>query len=91
MQIVNDIFVWYLMGINILGTALMLLDKIKSRMGSWRISEKKLIATALLGGSVGIYLGVKFFRHKTRHIVFNTYVPIMIFVQLAFIMLLMRL
>lgn len=42
-------------------------DKSRAKSGRWRISEKTLLAAGLLGGAAGALLGMKLFRHKTRH------------------------
>ena len=59
---------WYwLIGINILAFALYGIDKAKAKRHAWRISEKVLLGTGLLGGALGALLGMKLFHHKTRH------------------------
>jgi uncharacterized membrane protein YsdA (DUF1294 family) len=78
----TDLIRGYILAINILGIFLMLLDKLKARSGNWRISEKTLILVAILGGSPGVYLGIKLFNHKTRHFKFNTIVPVIILIQI---------
>ena len=47
--------------------ALMGVDKWKAKRDAWRIPELTLWAFALLGGAPGGYLGMRCFRHKTRH------------------------
>ena len=42
-------------------------DKRRAKRGKWRIPERVLIGFSLLGGGVGGWLGMKLFRHKTRH------------------------
>lgn len=42
-------------------------DKSRARRGLWRIKEATLLALSFLGGSVGALIGMKAFRHKTRH------------------------
>ncbi len=42
-------------------------DKRRSVKSEWRISEKALLLLSLLGGAPGGLLGMKLFRHKTRH------------------------
>ncbi|MBQ8357771.1 MAG: DUF1294 domain-containing protein [Clostridia bacterium] len=42
-------------------------DKFKARRGLWRIPEKTLLLTSLLGGAVGGLAGMLLFHHKTRH------------------------
>ncbi|WP_417206586.1 DUF1294 domain-containing protein [Antarctobacter sp.] len=51
--------------INLLTFALFGLDKRRSRRGAWRMSERRLLTCALLGGSVGAKIGQRVFRHKT--------------------------
>jgi len=46
-------------------------DKHKAKKGKWRIPEKSLIAYALLFGGIGAGLGMKVFRHKTKHLSFK--------------------
>jgi len=43
------------------------LDKLKARQKAWRIPEKVLLGTAILGGAPGALLGMVLFRHKTNH------------------------
>ncbi|MGN0165804.1 MAG: DUF1294 domain-containing protein [Lachnospiraceae bacterium] len=57
----------YLLLVNIIGFALMGIDKSKARKNKWRIPEKTLFFVAILGGSIGCVLGMKLFRHKTKH------------------------
>ncbi len=73
----------YLIAVNVLGFALMGMDKAKARRGAWRIPEKALFLTALLGGSVGAYLGMFAFRHKTKHLSFVLGLPLILLLQLA--------
>ena len=47
----------YLIIINAAAFLLMLADKLKAKRGAWRISERTLIGTAALGGSVGALMG----------------------------------
>ena len=66
----------YMAIISIIGFILMGIDKAKAKKGAWRISEKTLLGTALLGGGAGIWLGMKVFRHKTKHLHFKFGVPL---------------
>ena len=58
----------------------------KAKSGAWRIPEDNLLLIALLGGSVGIFLGIKAFRHKTRHIKFSVGVPSIFLLQIVVIL-----
>lgn len=75
----------YLVGINVIGFALMGMDKSRAKRGAWRISEKKLFTCALLGGSLGTTLGIWSFRHKTRHVQFKYGMPLILIVQVILI------
>ena len=74
-------FLIYLLIINALGFLLMLVDKFKAKKNLWRIPEKVLFGTALLGGSLGIIGGMYAARHKTKHISFTIGVPVILAVQ----------
>ena len=72
-----------LLVINLLAFALMGIDKMKARRGAWRIPEKTLfLVTALLGG-LGGTLGMKVFRHKTKHWYFKWGFPALLAVQIV--------
>ena len=43
------------------------LDKAKAKRGAWRIPESVLLGWGFFGGAVGALLGMKTFRHKTKH------------------------
>ena len=78
-----------LLVMNLLSFALMGIDKMKARRGSWRIPEKTLfLATALFGG-LGGTLGMKVFRHKTKHWYFKWGFPALLLVQLALLALIL--
>ena len=49
----------------------------------WRVPEKVLIGLAFLGGSVGAYLGMSIFRHKTKHTKFTVLVPLALLIHLV--------
>lgn len=71
----------YLLIVNAAGLALMLADKQKARQKVWRIPEPTLLSVAAAGGSLGIWMGMYCFRHKTRHPKFFLGVPVMIAIQ----------
>lgn len=72
------IFPAYLIIINAAAFLLMLIDKQKAKRGKWRIPEKTLLGTALLGGSIGAILGMNLFRHKTKHPKFSVGLPLIL-------------
>ena len=57
-------------------------DKFKAKNFKWRISEKSIFIIALLLGSIGVYMGMYKFRHKTKHTKFVIGIPIMIVLNL---------
>lgn len=73
----------YLIIINASAFLLMLIDKQKARHGGWRIPETTLLASAILGGSIGTLAGMYCFRHKTRHIKFSLGIPLILAVQIV--------
>lgn len=75
----------YLILINAAAFVLMLADKLKAKRGAWRIPEKVLIISALLGGSIGALMGMYTFRHKTRHIQFTVGIPVILAVQIVLV------
>ncbi|BAQ36386.1 hypothetical protein CBB2_3383 [Clostridium botulinum] len=46
---------------------------------------------ALLGGSIGSYVGMKIFRHKTKHSKFKYGIPFIILIQLCIFLYLSKL
>ena len=74
-------FFVYLLTINLIGAGLAVLDKWKAQHGRWRIPEKTLFLSAILGGSVGAMLGMSLFRHKTQHRSFRLGMPLILGLQ----------
>jgi Protein of unknown function (DUF1294). len=66
--------------------AMMGADKGKARNRRWRIPEKRLWMVAFLGGAGGAWLGMVIFRHKIRNGMFRAGLPLLFFVQLAFLL-----
>lgn len=64
---IRTMIINYLVIMNALGLAVMGLDKKKAIRHEWRIPEKTLFLVSALGGSIGTFLGMYLFRHKTKH------------------------
>lgn len=77
------IFVCWLVFINMAAFAMFGMDKWKAKNRKYRIPERTLLISAIMGGSVGAILGMKFFHHKTLHAKFKTGLPLILLVQLA--------
>lgn len=80
----------YLLIINILGFALMGIDKRKAIRRQYRIPEKTLFAGSLLGGSIGTWAGMYVFRHKTKHWYFVWGMPFIFFLQAGLLLICSR-
>ncbi|WP_027308167.1 DUF1294 domain-containing protein [Caloramator sp. ALD01] len=76
------LFEYYLLIINVLGILLIMVDKFKAKYKRWRIRENTLLIVALIGGSIGVYLSMYLFHHKTRKPKFRYGVPAIIILQL---------
>ena len=83
MDLVYKILAVWLIVANITAFALMGIDKSKAKKHAWRISEKTLFMSAIVGGSIGAIAGMRFFRHKTKHWYFVIGMPAILVVQVA--------
>ena len=77
------ILIIYLSTINLFAFTLMGIDKERARKGAWRIPEKHLFLSVILGGSVGGILGMRFFRHKIKHWYFKYGFPLIFLLQVG--------
>ena len=59
------------------------IDKLKAKKGKWRISESTLLLFAVIGGSIGAWLGMKAWHHKTMHKKFRYGLPLIILLQFS--------
>lgn len=66
MYLLRIIF-FYVIIMNIVGMAIMGIDKSKAKRHAWRIPETTLFLVSFLGGSIGTWAGMYLFRHKTKH------------------------
>lgn len=77
------ILILYLLLANLAAFALMGADKRRAQRCRWRIPEKTLFLSAILGGSPGAILGMYLFRHKTKHLQFVLGMPAVLVLQLV--------
>ncbi|MCI7322355.1 MAG: DUF1294 domain-containing protein [Lachnospiraceae bacterium] len=80
----------YLIVMNLIGFALMGIDKSKAKKHAWRIPEKTLFLASLLGGSIGTWAGMYVFRHKTKHWYFVVGMPSILIAQVVVYLLFKR-
>lgn len=71
--------------INIVTFIIYGIDKYKAKKGKWRIPENSLIGLAIIGGSIGAYLGMRVWHHKTMHLKFKYGIPLIIVIQLVIV------
>jgi uncharacterized membrane protein YsdA (DUF1294 family) len=77
--------IYYIIAVNLCAFVLFGVDKWKAKKGWRRIPEAFLLMTAVLGGSVGAWIGMKVWHHKTLHKKFRYGLPAMILVQMVLI------
>ena len=77
MKLLLDFAFYYIGIMNLVGFAIMGIDKSKAKRNAWRIPEATLFFVTLLGGGIGSTLGMHFFRHKTKHTKFTVGVPLL--------------
>ena len=83
MELKYIIIIGYLAVMNIVGIAVMGIDKSKAKRGAWRIKEVTLFGVSIIGGSIGTLLGMYMFRHKTKHIYFVIGMPLILILHIA--------
>ena len=79
----TEALLYYLIGINIVAFMVYGIDKVKAKKSKWRISEATLLMLAIVGGSIGAWLGMKVWHHKTLHKKFKYGLPLILMAQIA--------
>ena len=88
----NDVYIWqtsqghkfiilYFIIINLIGIAVMAIDKYKAEKDKWRVSEMTLFMITFLGGGVGTTFAMYKFRHKTQKWYFAYGFPIILILE----------
>ena len=80
----------YLAVINVVTFFMYGVDKWKAKKSKWRIREATLLGLAVLGGSIGAWLGMKVWHHKTMHKKFKYGLPLILLAQIALIYLIIQ-
>lgn len=82
LSLIARIGIVYAVIINIISFFYYGFDKARSRVhGVMRVPEKTLLLLALLGGSPGSLLAMRYFRHKTKKTSFQMYFIIILLLQ----------
>lgn len=76
----------YFITVNVLGLVLFGIDKWKAKHDKWRISEATLLSVTVIGGSIGAWVGMKVWHHKTMHKKFKYGIPLVMVLQLALLL-----
>ena len=74
---------YYVLILNFVTVLVYGIDKFKAKKGKWRIPESTLLLLAVLGGSIGAWLGMRVWRHKTQHKKFKYGIPVILILQVA--------
>lgn len=80
----------YLVAVNVITFFTYGIDKWKAKRARRRISEATLLALAVIGGSIGAWIGIRVWHHKTLHKKFKYGVPLIMLLQIAALMAVLR-
>jgi uncharacterized membrane protein YsdA (DUF1294 family) len=83
-----EFIIVYLIVINLAGFAMMGVDKNLARQRERRIPERRLFLTALAGGALGVWLGMRAWRHKTQHNSFTVGIPLLLVLNVVCVLVL---
>lgn len=78
-----ELILIYIAAVNVIAFFLFGIDKWKARRAKWRISESTLLGMAVIGGSIGAWMGMKVWHHKTLHKKFRYGIPLILLAQTA--------
>ena len=81
----KQIILIYLVAMNVVTFFMYGIDKRKAKRSKWRISEATLLSLAVIGGSIGAWLGMRVWHHKTMHKKFQLGIPLIIVAQIALV------
>ncbi|CDQ39365.1 DUF1294 domain-containing protein [Virgibacillus salexigens] len=75
----------YLIGVNVITFLFMGMDKQRAKKQQYRIPERTFWLLAIVGGSLGLWAGMKTFHHKTKHMSFRIGSPILILLHVIIV------
>ena len=84
------VFLCYIAVVNMVAFVAYGIDKLSAKRGKQRISEATLLFMALLGGSIGAWLGIRVWHHKTLHKKFKYGISAILYLQVALILYLLH-
>ena len=77
---------YYLITINAITFIAYGIDKWKAYKNKWRVQETTLLLLAVFGGSIGAFLGMKVWHHKTMHKKFKYGIPFILILQIGILL-----
>ena len=77
--------------INVIGFIIVGYDKRQAKNKKWRVPERRFFIIAFFGGAIGVYFGMRTFRHKTKHVPFTFGIPLLVLFNLATFYIMFRL
>ena len=83
MNTLHSCLTYYLLAINTVTFFVYGIDKYKAKKAKWRIPEVTLLLLAVLGGSIGAWMGMKVWYHKTMHKKFKYGIPAILLILVA--------
>ena len=83
MNTLHSCLAYHLLAINAVAFIVYGIDKYKAKKAKWRIPEVTLLLLAVLGGSIGAWIGMKVWHHKTMHKNFKYGIPAILLIQIA--------
>ena len=83
MTTLHSCLAYYLLAINAVAFIVDGIDKYQAKKAKWRIPEATLLLLAVLGGSIGAWMGMKVWHHKTMHKKFKYRIPAILLIQIA--------
>lgn len=85
MNTLHSCLSYYLLAINAVTFIVYGIDKYEAKKAMWRISEATLLMQAVLAGSIGAWIAMRVWRHKTMHKKFKYGIPVILLIQIALI------
>ncbi|GAB7054086.1 DUF1294 domain-containing protein [Paenibacillus sp. YK5] len=73
-----ELWMIYWITINFVAFFIMGYDKSQAKKGSRRIAEHTLFLIAAAGGALGMWFGMRKWRHKTKHVSFVYGIPLLV-------------